>query len=188
MKFNKEKAREFARKNITVIVTVIVMIFLLVFLYAPKISALSELKKEFEKKAEELRGKNELIDKLVEIGAAHQSAKVDIGRLHREHAGRHQIPEMLVSLTAASGDLNFELRAINRSPQEKEKFFVKVPLELKIESGYRSFAEYIDRITRIARLLDIRRIEISQEEDIYPRLKINLLLDAYFLENGGGAK
>ena len=188
MKFDSEKIRELLKKNIAVIVTVLIMIILLVFIYIPKISTLSGLKKDFERKAEELRGKNELIDKLVEIGAAHQSAKVDLEKLHKEHAGHHQIPEMLVNITAASGHLNFELRAINRSPQEKEKFFVKVPLELRIESSYRSFAEYVDRITRIARLLDIRRIEINQKENIYPRLSITLLLDAYFLEDEGGAK
>lgn len=188
MKIDKDKIRELLRTNLSLIVTVVVMVFLLVFLYIPKLSTLSEVKGEFEKRAEELRSNHELIDQLVDIGADYQTAEVELERRHKENAGHQQIPEILYSLTAAGGDLNFKLHAINRSSQEKEQFFVKVPLELNIEAAYRSFAEYIDRITRIARLLDVRRIEIGNDSKIYPRLKIKLLVDAYFLESGGGAK
>lgn len=188
MKLDREKIREFLRKNIALVVTLLVIVVLLLLVYIPKLSTLSSVKEEFEKKAQDLRSNHELIDRLVEIGAEHQVAEVDLQRLRREHAGHHQIPEILHSLTAAIGHLNLELRAINRSPQEKERFFVKVPLELHVEASYRSFAEYIDRITRIARLLDVRRIEINHDAEIYPRLKIKLLVDAYFLEEGGASK
>ena len=79
----------------------------------------------------------------------------------------------------------FWKKAINPSPQEKVPFFVRVPLELDIEASYRSMAEYLDRITRKTKLLDIRRIEITGNNKIYPRLKVRLHVDAYFVEDGG---
>ena len=95
---------------------------------------------------------------------------------------------MLHALTAASPDLDFELKAINPSPQEKIPFFIRVPLELDIEASYRSMAEYLDRITRKTKLLDIRRIEITGNNETYPRLKVKLHVDAYFVEHGGTAR
>jgi type IV pilus assembly protein PilO len=187
-KLDMNKIREMVKTNAVLIATIFVMLVLLLFLYIPKLSALSEVKKEFEDRAETMRSNHELIDKLVPIAAEHEAAGLELQLLHRKHAGQHQIPEMLHGLTAATGDLDLELRGINRSAQEKTAFFVRVPLELNIEGTYRSFAEYIDRITRIARLLDVRRIEISQAPEIYPRVRIKLLVDAYFLEDGGGAK
>ena len=169
MKLDPDKIREIIKSNLVLIITIVVMLFLLLFVYVPKLSALSDSKAEFEDRAETLRANHDLISRLAPIGTEHVAAEMELQMLHRKHAGQHQIPEMLHSLTAATGDLDLELRGINRSPQEKTDFFVRVPLELNIEATFRSFAEYIDRITRIARLLDVRRIEITQDPEIYPR-------------------
>jgi Tfp pilus assembly protein PilO len=188
LKFDFDKVREFLRTNLVLIIAAVIMLVLLVVLYVPKLSYLTDLKGEFERKAEDLRGKHELIDRLVDIGQEHKEMEVHLGRVRREHAGHSQIARIQHSLTAAAGDLILEMRRFVRSPQEKKKFFVKVPLELEIEADYKCFAEYLDRVIRFAKLIDVRRIEISHNAKLYPRVDAKLLVDAYFLEEGGVKK
>jgi Tfp pilus assembly protein PilO len=185
VKFDAGKVKEFLRSNAVLVGAAAVMLVLLVVLYLPKLSRLSELKTEFERKAEDLRGKHELIDRFVDIGQENQAMQVHLDRVRREHAGHSQIARMQHSLTAAAGDLILDLRRFVRSPQEKKQFFVKVPLELEIEADYKCFAEYLDRVIRFAKLIDVRRIEIKHDAALYPNVSAKLLVDAYFLEEGG---
>ncbi len=188
MKLDAQAVAQYLHRNLTLAITVAVMLVLLVLVYIPKISALSAARADFERKAEDLRSNHELIDRLVDIGAEYQAAKVELARLRRDHAGEHQIPEMLGNITAAAANLNLKLREIKPAPPQKERFLTKVSLDLQIKADYRSFAEYVDRITRIARLLDIRRMKISHSVEIYPLLSVDLLVDTYFVEEGGGTK
>lgn len=188
MKFDVDKIRDFLRTNLVLVIAAVVMLLLLVVLYLPKLSYLTDLKGRFERKAEDLRSKHELIDRLVDIGQEHKEVEVHLARVRSEHAGHSQIARIQHSLTAAAGDLILEMRRFIRSPQEKKKFFVKVPLELEIEADYKCFAEYLDRVIRFAKLIDVRRIEIKHNAQLYPRVSAKLLVDAYFLEEGGVKK
>ncbi len=188
MKLDINKVKEFLRANLELVIAVAVMLVLLAAVYVPKLSYLTELKSRFERKAEDLRSKHELIDRLVDIGQEHKEIEVQLTRVRREHAGNSQIARIQHSLTAAAGDLILDLRRFVRSPQEKKQFFVKVPLELEIEADYKCFAEYLDRVIRFAKLLDVRRIEIKHDPALYPRVDAKLLVDAYFLEEGGVKK
>jgi Tfp pilus assembly protein PilO len=188
MKLNAPVIGGFLRTNALLAGTAAGMVVLLLAVYLPKLSNLRAVKREFEKSAADLCAHHELIDRLVEIGAQHQAVKVELEQARREHAGQHRIPEMLHALTAASADLDFNLRTINRSAQEKQRFFIKVPLELHADASYRSFAEYLDRISRVAKLLDIRRVEIAASDETYPRHAMKLVVDAYFLEETGEVK
>jgi Tfp pilus assembly protein PilO len=188
VKLDVDKVKEFLRTNVVLVIAVAIMLVLLVVLYVPKLSYLTELKGKFERRAEDLRGKHELIDRLVEIGQEHKEMEVHLARVRREHAGHSQIARIQHSLTAHAGDLILDLRRFIRSPQEKKKFFVKVPLELEIEADYKCFAEYLHRVIEFAKLLDVRRIEIKHDDKLYPRVDVKLLVDAYFLEEGGVRK
>ena len=188
MKFDVDKIRDFLRTNLVLVIAAVVMLLLLVVLYLPKLSYLTNLKGQFERKAEDLRSKHELIDRLVDIGQEHKEVEVHLARVRREHAGHSQIARIQHSLTAAAGDLILEMHRFIRSPQEKKKFFVKVPLELEIEADYKCFAEYLDRVIRFAKLIDVRRIEIKHNAQLYPRVSAKLLVDAYFPEEGGVKK
>ena len=185
MKLDVQSVQQYLHKNLTLVITVAVMVLLLVIVYIPKISALSAAKADFERKARDLQSNHELIDRLVDIGNEFQATKVELARLRSDHAGDHQIPEMLGNITAAAAGLNLKLREIKPTPPQKERFFTKVSLNLDIKADYRSFAEYVDRITRIARLLDIRHMEISHDPKIYPLLSVNLLVDAHFVISSG---
>lgn len=188
MKFDRGTLRNFLRPNLLLIVTVGLMAVLVILVYLPKVRRLSRAKEEFEKEAERLRSNHELIDNMVDIRAQYEAARVELEQRRRLHAGQHQIAETHLALTVAGEGLDLELRAITPSPQEKVRLFTKLPLELDIEASYRFFAEYIDRITRTARLLDVRRIEIIGNNVIYPRLRIKLLVDAYFLQDSEGVR
>jgi Tfp pilus assembly protein PilO len=186
VKFDIEKIRELLLKNLVLVITVFVMLVLLVLVYLPKLSRLSEVKKEFEKQAEKLRSNHELLDRLVKIGSDHQAAKVELNRLYDEHGGQRKLSEIVHNLTTIGATLDFKLNSHNQSSREKERFLTRVPINLDIDSSYRSFAEYLDGIVRKSKLLDIRRIEIHHDKESYPRHRANLLLDAYFLEERGG--
>jgi len=188
MKFDSQKIRELLKRNLVLIITVAVILLLLVVVYIPKLSNLSTVKKEFEDQAERLRSNHELLDRLVKIGADHQAAKVEIDRLFEEHGGQRKLSEIVHNLTTVGATLDFKLNSHNQSSREQTRFLIKVPINLDIEASFRSFAEYLDGIVRKSKLLDIRKIEIVQEEKSYPRHRAHLLVDAYFLEDKGSGK
>lgn len=55
------------------------------------------------------------------------------------------------------------------------------PMEVEIQSDYRSLAQFLKKIKNISRLVTVENVLIEMDEIILPKLKITLTINSYYL-------
>lgn len=132
--------------------------------------------KELKKQSDELKLKEELLDKRLPIGE-----KQPMGLIRK-----------ITLLAKARGleKINFELRPQSaleegtKSAVNLEKNLIPLYFEIKFETTFPRLLEFLKELTNLERIITVEKLDIKREEGILPNQKITLSLVTYTFQTG----
>jgi len=132
--------------------------------------------KELKKQSDELKLKEELLDKRLPVGE-----KQPMGLIKK-----------ITLLAKARGleKINFELKSESALEEKTkpavnlEKNLIPLYFEMKFETTFPRLLEFLKELTNLERIITVEKLDIKREKEILPNQKITLDLVAYVFQVG----
>ncbi|MFH1422525.1 MAG: type 4a pilus biogenesis protein PilO [Planctomycetota bacterium] len=181
MEENQNKTTDLIKKNAAPIIAILILAILFFTIFKPQISKILSLREELNESRDKLRSSHEMIDNLVHVAYEYEEASTRLSAIKNDYPEEHEIPGIFKEITSTAEELNLKIGVIEPQPEERKNFLIRVPKRITLTGDYKSIGEYLERISDTAKLLVIRKLEMNTENNVYPQLSIDILLDAYFI-------
>ena len=135
------------------------------FLYMPKWEQKTELQAEFERLDTQLRTARIKAAKLPKLRAQMKAEEAKFRLASKALPERREIPSLLTSISQSGGDAGLEFQLFQPGGEVNREFYVEIPVAVKVKGSYHNTAEFFDRVAALSRIVTIRDIAITPDED-----------------------
>jgi len=185
------------KKNIIIIILIFVFVIVLLFLDLPSYNKVASLKAEIKNYQESLRDKEELLIKVDQLKEVYNNRKNAISKVSFVLPDSKAIPGLIVqieSLTSENGlileGINFTEKKVKKATRANQEDSGVQPnynhktlnVSLRLNGGYLQFKGFLEALELNVRIMDLKKITISSEEDEEGNLifTYNLDLEVYY--------
>ena len=74
---------------------------------------------------------------------------------------RKQFEDLLQDITTAGKKVGVTIKSIQRAPEVPHDFYAEVPFRIELEGGYHDLAMFFERVSRLARIVNIGSLQMS---------------------------
>jgi type IV pilus assembly protein PilO len=85
-----------------------------------------------------------------------------------------EIPELLSSISNLGRDSGLEILVFRQLPEGYQEFYAEVPVEMQVRGNYHQVAQFLDRVGKLDRIVNVSNIVVKSPKVI----EENLVLDA----------
>jgi type IV pilus assembly protein PilO len=85
-----------------------------------------------------------------------------------------EIPELLSSISNLGRDSGLEILVFRQLPETYQEFYAEVPVEMQVRGNYHQVAQFLDRVGKLDRIVNVSNIVIKSPKVVDE----NLVLDA----------
>ncbi len=169
---------------IAVILTLILLLFIGVFV-VPQILRLGSLGVEEQSAMTELNSSKATYSQLEELKKSSRKTDNELLRLDKKAPDSGaELPAFLVQLEDIAGKSGIELMSIKPSNPVQKNDFQAVPLEIVIDGYFFSFLDFIYRVEKLPRIIDVTGIEITEGKAKLPNIGVTVKANAYIITPG----
>jgi type IV pilus assembly protein PilO len=159
--------------------------------------ALAEQKKKEAKLAElqkQIRALEATANKLPEFQREVQALEARLETLKRILPPEKEMPDLMRRVQYLAAQSSLQIRKFNPAPPVQKDFFQEIPVNLDIEGTYHNLGAFLDRVSRMSRLVNMGELKIksAQKPTINNTISASAVATTYvYLDTpppGAGAK
>ncbi len=133
--------------------------------YTGKQDELNKLNEELNSQKKELQKLEDTKKNLVAYKAKVSELEAELNLLLVQIPKSSEIPGILsnVSTKGRESGLTFLLFQPDKEAKSKDKKYTEVPVSIRVEGTYQSFAVFLDKVRRLERIINIRDISMKKK-------------------------
>ena len=151
--------------------------------YQPEIQAIGNLKKEIRILERQIRKAGASLRNLEELEKRYQQKQAAVSLMEEVVPSREGTTVLLKELLVRSEGLDIEFLDLGKPVfglvALEAGEVKKITLTLKLRCGFLKFVEYLNRLENLQRLISVTGLRVQAEENIQPKVDIDLTLEAY---------
>lgn len=160
---NLEPSRKIA---IAVVVPLLVLfVYYFVFL-SPRLSRTAALRLHIEEMLHDRDRKTfeatQMPERQKEVEELDRQLKIALTRLPDEK----EIPELLSSISNLGRDSGLDILVFRQMPEGYQEFYAEVPVEMQVRGGYHQVAQFLDRVGKLDRIVNVSDIVVKNPKVI----------------------
>jgi Tfp pilus assembly protein PilO len=163
----------------------VMLLLVVVFLVVPQILRVSALGVEEQTALQELNSAKSTYSQLEELKRSSRKTDNELLRLDRKAPDSGaELPALLVQIEDISAKSGITWMEILVSDPIQQTDYQEVTLEIKIDAYFFSLLDFIYRVEKLPRVIDIYNIEIIEGKAGLPNVEVTIRGNAYIMTPG----
>lgn len=162
----------------------IVIVLIIAGLVVPQILKLGSLGVEESKALTQLNAAKSNYAQLEELKKSSRKTESDLLRVDRKAPEDAELPALLIQIEDISTKSGITFMSIKPSEPEQKNDYKEVPLEIQIDGYFFSLLDFIYRLEKIPRVLNITKIDIKEGKQGLPNIEATIKLSAFVMTPG----
>jgi type IV pilus assembly protein PilO len=88
--------------------------------------------------------------------------------------GSDEIPELLKNMEKLGHDSGVEFLSVNMKGEAGRGFYAEVPVDLKLRANYHEFAMFMDKLSKLPRIINISNINLGSPKNEGGKIVLNI--------------
>ena len=130
-------------------------------IYMPKSSQIEELKNNYEGLENKLRKAKAAARNLKKFEKELKEAEVKFKLVLRLLPDKKEIPSLLENISKSGKDSGLEFILFRPGNEVSQGFYAEIPVNINVKGGYHNLATFIDKVTRMSRIVNILNIKVT---------------------------
>jgi type IV pilus assembly protein PilO len=129
--------------------------------------ALDTEKKQEAKLAElqkQIRALEATANKLPEFQREVQALEARLETLKRILPPEKEMPDLMRRVQYLAAQSSLQIRKFNPAPPAQKEFYLEVPINLDVDGTYHNLGAFLDRISRMSRLVNMGNVKIKAQQ------------------------
>jgi type IV pilus assembly protein PilO len=154
-----------SRKVIILVVLVCLVIGLYGYAYyIPQHNEIEILKGELNKLARELNESKAIAKDLDKFKKQVEQLNIELTNALTQLPNEKEIPEILRNISSLGRDSQLEFTLFKPKPEEPQKFYARVPIELVVLGSYHNTGIFFDRVGKLPRIINVVNFSMKREK------------------------
>lgn len=163
----------------------LIVVFVILVLVAPQVFALRSLSSERDKVEQELEMVKSTLRQLEEAKKESQKTETKLLRINRQAPLEDaQIPSLLVQIEDVSKRAGIDFISMRPSAPVQKEEYAEIPLDIKIEGFFYELLDFVYRLEKLSRLVNVTGIQIKEGKGGLPKIEASLKATVYMLTPG----
>jgi type IV pilus assembly protein PilO len=111
----------------------------------------------------DIRALEATANKLPEFQREVQALEARLETLKRILPPEKETPELMRRLQYLAAQSSLQIRKFNPAPVSQQEFYQEVPFNLDVEGTYHNLGAFLDRISRMSRLVNIGNVKVKAQ-------------------------
>lgn len=129
--------------------------------YSPKTTELTGLKARLEQVQAELNESKAIAADLPRFKAEVARLNEELTKALLELPDKREIPTLLTNISTLGIESGLEFMRFKPMPEIQSGFYAKVPVEISLKGTYHEVATFIDKVSKLSRIVNISNISMS---------------------------
>jgi type IV pilus assembly protein PilO len=128
--------------------------------------ALETQKKQEAKLAElqkQIRALEATANKLPEFQREVQALEARLETLKRILPPEKEMPDLMRRVQYLAAQSSLQIRKFNPAPPTQQEFYQEVPIQLDLDGTYHNLGAFLDRVSRMSRLVNVGNVKIKAQ-------------------------
>ena len=139
------------------------------FLYMPKWDMKNELQAEFDNLSNQLVIARQKASRLPKLRAQMKAEEAKFAEASKALPERRELPTLLTVVSQSGREAGLEFQLFQPGGEINKKFYVEIPVSIRVEGGYHNTAEFFDRVAALSRIVtikDITMVPASKKDEL----------------------
>ncbi|HEY8517385.1 MAG TPA: type 4a pilus biogenesis protein PilO [Candidatus Binatia bacterium] len=159
------------RKIAVAVIVPLLVLFVYYFLVvSPRVTRTSQLEEHIEEMLKERDRKTfeaaQMPEREREVEQLDRQLKLALTRLPDEK----EIPELLSSISNLGRDAGLDILVFRQMPEQYQEFYAEVPVEMQVRGGYHQVAQFLDRVGKLDRIVNVSNIVVKSPKVVDDQL------------------
>lgn len=182
MKLPKLKPRQ--QVLITAIVLAVLIVVFVVFFIVPKVVQVGSSSVEEQSALSQLNAAKSSYGQLEELKKTSRKTEYQLMTLERQAPSDAELPSLLMQLQDISAKSGINFMSIKpRAPVQKNDY-QEVPLEIEINGYFFSLLDFVYRVEKLPRIINITAIDVQEGEAKLPNIKVVVKATTFIMTPG----
>jgi len=111
----------------------------------------------------QIRALEATANKLPEFQREVQALEARLETLKRILPPEKEMPDLMRRVQYLAAQSSLSIRKFNPAPPAQKEFYLEVPINLDIEGTYHNLGAFLDRISRMSRLVNVGNVKIKSQ-------------------------
>ncbi len=162
----------------------LLILALIFFLVLPQIVRMGSLRAEESSARQEYDAAKTTLKQLEDIKKSSRKTETELLRLERRAPEEAELPSLMIQIedTAKKAGISF-VSIIPKDPEQKVDYKI-VSLEISTNGYFYPLLDFVYRLEKLPRILNVVSIEIKEGEDELPNIETTIKANAYILTPG----
>lgn len=166
-------------------VLVVLLLLFVIFLVVPQILRVSALGVEEQTALQQLNSAKSTYSQLEELKRSSRKTDNELLRLDRKAPDSGaELPALLMQIEDVSTKSGITWMEIHVQDPVQQADYQEVPMDVKIDAFFFSFLDFIYRLEKLPRVIDISGIKIVEGKAGLPNIEVTLTAKAYIMTPG----
>jgi type IV pilus assembly protein PilO len=166
------------------VIMALVAILLIVLLIVPQVINLGALGVEEQAAKTELNVAKSTYSQLEELKRTSRKTEAELIRVDRKAPEDPELPALLIQIQDISSKSGIGLLSVKPSPLVQNADFAEVPLEIQIDGYFFSLLDFIYRLEKLPRIINVKSIDIKEGTLQLPNISVTVKASAYITTPG----
>lgn len=154
-----------ARIGIIVGVVIVILLGAWYFVFDKLWKEIDRLETQLEQAIAEMREAEKRAARLEEFQAEMKRVQAQFDIAKRALPESEEIPSLLTSISSSGQDAGLNFLLFEPDKEEEKGFYNEIPINIKVTGSYHQLAEFFFKVSRLARIVNIRDMEVVREFD-----------------------
>ena len=133
------------------------------FWYADAVATQKKQEARLAELQKQIRALEATANKLPEFQREVQALEARLETLKRILPPEKETPELMRRLQYLAAQSSLQIRKFNPGPVAQQEFYQEVPFNLDVEGTYHNLGAFLDRISRMSRLVNIGNVKVKAQ-------------------------
>lgn len=166
----------------------IIAIIFIVALVVPQILRLGDLSAKEQVALNELNTAKATYSQLEELKRTSRKTENELLRVDRKAPEETELPALLIQIEDISGKAGITFMSIKPSEPIQQTDYAEVPLEIQINGYFFSLLDFIYRLEKLPRIINVTGIEIKEGKVGLPNIEASIKCSAFVTTPGVKSK
>jgi type IV pilus assembly protein PilO len=112
----------------------------------------------------QIRALEATANKLPEFQREVQALEARLETLKRILPPEKEMPDLMRRVQYLAAQSSLQIRKFNPAPPAQKEFYLEVPINLDVEGTYHNLGAFLDRISRMSRLVNMGNVKIKAQQ------------------------
>ncbi|MDJ0809003.1 MAG: type 4a pilus biogenesis protein PilO [Desulfobacterales bacterium] len=130
----------------------------------PNWQRIGKLNNDYKKLSADLEKSKKNARQLAKLRKDFESKRRDFNQVMKSLPESEEISSLLTGISESGQESGLEFLLFQPGQEINKNFYAEIPVAIRVAGGYHNFVQFVDRVARLSRVVNIRDILISQSK------------------------